>query len=73
MERLAEAGQELGRHLFMQTFPDDDAKSFLENEGPLTTVALLEVAANTPDPVSSDLAIEVAVYVVEGVVAFAHG
>jgi hypothetical protein len=64
-----ETGQELRRRLLLETNADDDAKLLLEPVGSLTATAGLEVTPNPPGSKCREFSIEIAVDILEGVIA----
>jgi hypothetical protein len=71
-QSLAKPREKLRGYFFVQALSYHDAQPLLEEVGTLASVTLLKVAANLPSPMLGDLSIEVAVDVMESVVAITH-
>jgi hypothetical protein len=64
-----ETGQELRRRLLLETNANDETKFLFEPIGGLTATAGLEVTPNPPGSKCRKFAIEIAVDILEGVIA----
>ena len=64
-----ETGQKLRGRLLLETYTDDDAKFLFEPVCSLTATARFEVAPNPPGSKRRQFSVEIAVDIVEGVIA----